>query len=389
MANASQHAVYFVPEATNGTTPTSALTWSRLRAIGCTLGLTKGKMMSKELKVNRIQSDTRIGTRQASGEIPCEGLFDAPVKAALEATLGDTWTAPATAAAKTTISATVSTFAFSGNDSPVVVPGDLILVTGFASSTNNGVFQVLSRTAAAITVTSAYTLVVAAAGPAIVVQPMAVLKSGVTRRTFSFLRYFADLAAGSKPYHVYRGCEFKSVQVTIKPEEIVSMNFGILARDGLIQSGLPTGCTLGAASSVKPMDAFAGAVIEGDALGVQTQNGICIEANFTFDNGTAPKYVIGSDTSIQFSQGVANLQGSIKLWFENTTHMDNFLNETETAFIIAVNDPAGNYYAFEFPRVLLTDGQAPVSGDGPLTIDVPLAMQEHATYGSHIRVWKS
>lgn len=394
MANAAQHAIYFTLEGTggvnNGVTPTGALTWSRLRALGSTLGKGKGKMMSKELKSNRIQSDTRMGTVQASGEIPTEAIFDTPFKTALEATLGDTWTTPAAAAGKTTVSVTgTNGFAFSANDSPVVAPGDLILVTGFASAVNNGVFQVLSRTAALITVTSAYVLTNVAAGPSIVVQPMALIKSGVTRRTFSFLRYFADIASAKKPYHVYRGCEFKSVAVTIKPEEIVAVTFGILAKDGLIQTTIPTGCTLGTPSTVKPMDAFAGAIIEGDALAVQTQNGIAVEASFTYDNGTAPRYVIGSDVSIDFSVGVASLQGSIKMWFEGSEYMDKFLAETETAFIIAINDPAGNYYAFEFPRVLLADAQAPVSGDGPITIDIPLAMQEHGTYGSHIRIWKS
>lgn len=393
MSNAAQHALYFTPEGTDGTnwgtTPTGALTWSRFRCLGTTLGKTLGKMQSKELKPNRIQSDTRMGTVQASGEIPCEAVFDSPFKTAMEATLGSTWTVPTVAAAKTTISATASTFAFSANDAPVISPGDLFVVTGMALAANNGVFQCLSRTAAAITVTSAYTLTVAAAGPAVTLQLMSKIVSGTTRRSFSFLRYFADLAAGKKPYHVYRGVEFKSMQVSIKPEEIVSVTFGALAKDGLLSTTIPTGCTLGGASTVKPMDAFAGAIIEGDALGVQTQNGIAIEANFTFDNGTSPRYVIGSDTSIEFSVGAATLSGGIKMWFEGSEYMDKFLAETETAFIIAINDPAGNFYAFEFPRVLLTDAMAPVSGDGPVTIDIPFAPQEHATYASHIRIWKS
>ncbi len=387
-ANAAQHNFFFAPEATHGVTPTGATTWKRLRLAGMpTLKVGMGTLQSKELKGNRIQSDTRMGSKNVSGELPIEALYDTPFNDALEATLCSTWSTPSAALTATTIGATVSTLTFSGNNSPVVSPGDLILVSGFANAENNGVFQVLSRVAGTITLTSAYTLVVEAATPSVTVKPMAKLVSGVTRRSFSMAKWFSDLAEAKKPYHVFRGCEFKSFTLNFQPEQIVTGSFGVMGRDGLVRGTAPTGFTAGTASSVKPMDNFAGAVIEGDALGTQTSQGVVTEASITFDNGHTPRMAIGSNVSLEPTIGVASLSGSVKVWFEGSEFLDKFLAETETAFIIVSDDPAGNKLAIELPRVLLTD--AAVTGDAALMLDIPLALQEHATYGSHIRIWKS
>jgi len=393
-ANAAQHNFYYTLEGSGGTnhgvTPTGATTWKRLRLSGLpTLNLGRGKLQSKELKGNRIQGDVRLGSHIVNGELPVEALYDTPFMGALEATLCSTWSTPAAAMTANTISASndPSKFLFAGDNAPVVVPGDLIYVSGFTTPANNGVFQVLDRAAGYIEVTSAYVLEIEAAGDTVTVEPMAKLVSGVTRRSFSMMKHFADLDSSKKPYHVSRGCEFKSVTLNFKPEELVAGSFGVIGCDSLFSETVPTGFTAGTASTVKPMDNFAGAVIEGDALSTQSSQGIIVEGAITFDNGHTPRMVIGSKTSLEYSIGVASLSGNIKLWFEGAEFLDKFLNEEETAFIISTSDPAGNVFAIELPRVLILE--APITGDGALMLDIPLAMQEHGTYGSHIRIWRN
>lgn len=390
MANAALHNLYMVAEITGGVTPPTP-TMARFRNTGVTLGLSRGKMMSKELKPNRVQSDTRLGVRTASGEISAEALYDTPFQSALQAVLCGTWVAGAAAVvcggSSLSVSSVDNSFNHSANGLPVLSAGDMVKVTGHVNAANNGVFQVVSRTVSKIIVTAGTPLVTEIAPVTATVTPMDKLSSGTTRRSFSFMRHFADLEAG-KAYHMYTGCEFNSVNINVKPEEIVTASFGLFARDAFLSTTAPVGSTLQTASSAKPMDAFAGDLVEGLFGGTMVNLGIAVEASFTLNNGIAPRFVIGSNASISPSIATSSLTGSIKLFFDDTTMMEKFLNETETAFLLSVRDVAGSYYVFEFPRVLLLDATAPVGADGPLTLDVPFTMQENSTWATHIRVWK-
>lgn len=59
--------------------------------------------------------------------------------------------------------------------------------------------------------------------------------------------------------------------------------------------------------------------------------------------------------------GRCEIEGTLTAYIENATLIDRFLNETETAFDVSVNDPSGsNEYKFFFPKVKINSADAPL-----------------------------
>lgn len=394
-AEATRAALYAVLEgvegANYGITP-GAATFGRFRNVGNSIGLTKNSLQSKELKGNRMPGDMRHGTRTVAGDISAELAFGW-VDPYLESVLCGTWTNPATVVAKTTVSASAvdNSFNDSASGFPALSPGDLILVTGFANAVNNKVFSVVSRTTGKIIVSANSVLVTEAAGVSVKTQPMGKLTAGTVRRSWSILRHFSDLDASKKPFHLFTGCEFNSLAVSVKPEDIVSLKFGVVGSDMAMAAVKPAGSTLSAANTNLPMDSFAGNVVEGVGVG-STNIAIATGIDFTLTNGIAPRYVIGSDVSLQHSIGDSALTGSITAYFDSPDLMEKFINEIESGLLFAVNDPAGNTYVFEFPRIKYTDGKPDV-GTGDIMLSIPFTCQEEnvsgAGTGTHVRIWRA
>lgn len=394
-AESTRARLYAVLEGTDGlnygVTPANpAFSW--VRNVGNTLGLSKNSLASKELKGNRMPADMRHGTRTAAGEINSEFAFSW-LDPYLEATLCGTWTNPATVTAKVTLSAATGDNSFndSGSGMPVVATDELIFVTGFANETNNGVFKVVSRTSTKIIVAANTSLVLEAVGASVKIQPMGKLTAGQTRRSWSMLRHFSDLAPSAKPFHFFKGIEFNSMMVSIKPEELVTVKFSVTGSDQVLATTNLTGATLGAANTNLPMDAFAGNVVEGIGAGAYNI-GIATGIEFTLTNGIAPRYVIGSETSLQPSIADSTLTGSLTAYFDSSILLDKFLNELDSGLLVAINDPAGNTYVFEFPRIKYTDGKPDV-GTGSIMLTMPWTAQEERVGGvgtsTHVRIWRA
>jgi hypothetical protein len=76
-----------------------------------------------------------------------------------------------------------------------------------------------------------------------------VLKAGVTRRSFSFMRYFADLGAVETPYHLYNGCEVASLDLKIATNKIATGSFEVIAQNFTKSNSAPASSVLSAATT--------------------------------------------------------------------------------------------------------------------------------------------
>jgi hypothetical protein len=195
------------------------------------------------------------------------------------------------------------------------------------------------------------------------------LTAGVTRRSFSVLRHFTDLKAADKPYHLFTGVEFNTLNLTIPASGIVTGSFGTLGKGltllgDLTSLGTPT---FDAPAGTAPFDSFTGTITEaGSAISVVT------EVTLSLANGLAVRNVVGSDETILPSIGKSNLTGSITAYFENAALMQKFLDETESSLIVTLTDPDGNSYQIDLPRIKYNGGQPDVSGEGSITINLPI-----------------
>jgi hypothetical protein len=109
----------------------------------------------------------------------------------------------------------------------------------------------------------------------------------------------------------------------------------------------------------------------------------------TLENGMEPRWVIGSSRTLEPSIGRSNLTGSLVVYFEDSTMVEKFYNETSTSLEFTLVDPDGNSYTFLLPNLSLTGGQPDISGPGSVTLNVPFQALLDATLGSNIKITKT
>lgn len=190
-----------------------------------------------------------------------------------------------------------------------------------------------------------------------------VLKSGLTRRSYTVERKFGDLTVPE--YHRYTGCEFNTLAISVSPNAIVSATFGAIGKDISIATTEVASSTYSAPGSVQPFDSFTGSITEG---GVSIATVTAIE--MTLENGIEPLFSIGSKTTNRPSIGKSRLTGTMTTYFESKTLYQKFINETSSSIVLTLVDIDGNSYEFDLPNVKYNSGQPDVSGEGAVTISM-------------------
>lgn len=192
------------------------------------------------------------------------------------------------------------------------------------------------------------------------------LKAGSTRHSFSVLRHFTDQSGGDKAFHLFKGVEFNTFKLTLKPEDLVKCSVGVIGQDLVLSTAAPTGSTYTEASAARAFDAFTGSILLGGvAMATAT------ELALTIENGMDPRFVVGDDKSIRPKIGKFRVTGSVTVHFENATLLEQFYNAEELTMSFELLDDAGNGYTFSLGRILLNGGQPDVEGDADIMLTVP------------------
>ena len=192
-----------------------------------------------------------------------------------------------------------------------------------------------------------------------------VLKVGAVRRSFTVERYF-DLDADE--WHRYTGSEVNSVSISTAPNQMVTTTFGIVSKDldNLNVTSMTSGATYTDETGNPPFDSF-NAVIKIDKV----VTAVATQLDLSLENGIAPKFVIGSKTTIQPSDGKSSVTGTLTAYFENSDLLQKFWAESNATLDLEWTDLDGNTLAIELPNIKFTSGTNDVSG--PDDITVPLA----------------
>ncbi len=377
--DSARHALYLVAETAYGVTPNNP-SFERFRHTGATPGATKNTSISDELRPDRQIADFRHGIVSVGGELNFElsyGSFDTAMQAAL---LG-TW-APAFAKTATNWAAVSATKRFTGTGIAGLRAGDKITVAGFATAGNNGVKTVASITTTYITIVEALTD--EASGPSVTITAARqVLKAGVERQSFTLMRHFTDMDTAAKPYHLFKGVELNTMNLSLTPGDKVTGSFGILGREPVIEEEAPAGSTLGAATTTRVFDSFTGSLKEGNA-----DIGIVTEITLTLENGLEARPVLFSKYTLEPSIQRSNLTGQITVYFEDATMLEKFLNETASSLDFTITDLNGNSYRFLLPNISYTGGQPDTTGQGSISLAMPFQAVYDPTEDSQIVIEK-
>lgn len=183
-----------------------------------------------------------------------------------------------------------------------------------------------------------------------------ILKVGVVPKFFSI----EDFAADIDQARLFTGMSVSTMAISLAPNQMVTTTFGMVGKDMTISG---TEKTQVAATGAQPFDAYSGDISIG-AVGTPVASAIVTALDFTLNNSYAPTFVIGDDSAPSLEYGRAEVEGTMTAYFEDAALIDRFLNETETAIQVSVDDPTGaNAYTFDFPKVKINS--ADVGVDGP------------------------
>ena len=183
-----------------------------------------------------------------------------------------------------------------------------------------------------------------------------ILKVGVVPKFFSI----EDFAADIDQARLFTGMSVSTMAISLAPNQMVTTTFGMVGKDMTISGDEKTQV---AATGAQPFDAYSGDISIGN-VGTPVASAIVTALDFTLNNSYAPTFVIGDDSAPSLEYGRAEVEGTMTAYFEDAALIDRFLNETETAIQVSVDDPTGaNAYTFDFPRVKINS--ADVGVDGP------------------------
>lgn len=201
------------------------------------------------------------------------------------------------------------------------------------------------------------------------------LKCGIVRRSFTIEREFSDIASVGKPFHRFTACEFSSMQLQVTADAIVTGTMTLVGSGMATDAAIIAGATYTPASTTTPLDSFTGTLTEDGSL-----IAVITEIQLNLENSLNPRFVVGSKEGILPSIGRSNVSGQITAYFEDSTLLDKFIDETESSIEFTLPDTAGNEYKFILPRVKYNGGQPDVSGEGSITLSMPFQALLDDTY---------
>jgi hypothetical protein len=163
----------------------------------------------------------------------------------------------------------------------------------------------------------------------------------------SSLSYVTEVTFGTTPAGNFQNLPFSTHSLNLT--KMIGSNMTL----GAVQK------TQDAASGNAPFDSYSGDLAIGTAGSTPSASAIVTALDFTLNNSFAPTFVIGDSFAPSLEYGRAEIEGSFTAYFENDALINRFLNETETALEVSVDDP----YTFLFPRIKINS--ADVGVDGP------------------------
>jgi len=211
------------------------------------------------------------------------------------------------------------------------------------------------------------------------------LTIGTTPKFFTL----EDGALDVTQFRRFTGCAVNTATFNIAPNQMVQTTFDIVGRD-MVQSGTSFDASPDAPSAYQPFDSFNGVLLEG---GITTNSDLCIVSSlqFSISNDLSPAHVIlcadNTSRAAQMQYGLATVEGTMTVYYEDATLINKFLNETESSLTVAVDDPTGaNDYVFYFPRIKYNGASVPVANLQSRFIELPFVALKDAVEGFSLRL---
>lgn len=208
-----------------------------------------------------------------------------------------------------------------------------------------------------------------------------ILNTGTTIKSYSI----QDAALDITQFRTFEGVMVNTMAMSLAPNAITTATFGLVGQDMVQASTAPVGSSYTAYSTNEPFDNFSGTITEGGSA-----IAIVSSLDFTLDNGLNPTYVLGSSTTPQMQFGMATLEGTMTLYYQDAAMITKFLNESESSLSIVLDDRvAGKTYTLLMPRIKINGAAVPVANPESRLITVPFVALKDSTTGTQFRITRT
>jgi hypothetical protein len=208
-----------------------------------------------------------------------------------------------------------------------------------------------------------------------------ILNTGTTVKSFSI----QDAALDITQFRTFEGSMVNTMQMTLRPNEMVMATFGMVGQDMAQSASAPAGGTYTAASTNEPFDAFSGTITEGGSA-IAYVNSI----DFTLNNNLGQTYVLGSNVTPQMEFGMSTLEGTMTVYYQDKALIDKFLGETESSLEIVLDDRvAGKNYTLLMPRIKINGAAVPVANPQSRLITIPFVALKDSSTGTQFRITRT
>ena len=350
-----------------------------LRRVSSSLKLAKDTYQSNEVRTDRQIQDFRHGVKRVTGSISgelspatyfdfieaaCRGTKSASVAALTEADL--------TSAAFDNVTSSI-TFASGAPVTLGIRVGDILrftnlatagnnstnfLVTGFSGTSN----RVVAVYPAPITETADTAFTVATVGKSVFVP-----STGFVSRKFGVEIYNSDVDVS----RLYTECRVGGFTMQLPATGMGTIEIPMMGRDMEVATGAsapffaaPTAeTTTGCIAAVNGLLRVGGVTV-----------GVVTGLNVQMNRNPSSDAVVGQNFVPEIFLGRANVTGQVTAFFEDSTLINDFKNETEVSILAylttssAFNSPALTVY---LPRVKFGDADVATSGEGGQAITMP------------------
>jgi hypothetical protein len=360
MSNADRIRVSIVEESTFGVTPATP-SFLILPTTGQSLRSRSGYQQSQTIRSDRNVSDYIRLSKSASGGLPCELTYSAPVEglhSAIQAVLCSTEQAARSEASATTTAGakTITKAAIDFTTGNTIQIGDIVLISGATPTGDNGYHKVTAVAATTVTVERA-TNFTGSVGNVTIKRGIRT-KNGTTEKSFSIEVARLDLQKAQ----VFTGCVFNGMNFTIADEAITTANFDIVAKAGAWVDAISTDVFVTGATYAPPVS---NPVL--DSIGVpEVQSGgvdyAAKSINVSIVNNAAARTQIGTEGAQSMRFGQFSVTGRITAYLDGYSDLSKHDNNESTDQWLVMIDPSLKGYSLSIPELKYTDAGADTRG---------------------------
>lgn len=176
-----------------------------------------------------------------------------------------------------------------------------------------------------------------------------VLKNGTTPKTFTIEKNFGS--GVTKPFHVFKGMQPSSMNLSLSAGDIVTGSFSFLGKEAATANSKTASGAITAANGNAVMNAVnnvASLKEGGSTLGDKVMS-----LDLTVENNLRTRNAIGTLGATSIGLGQFVVTGSMSVYFASAQIFDKYLAGTDSSIEFQLNDGT-NSYTFLLPKVEYT-----------------------------------